>query len=370
MRSLAPLFAAPALAAATLLLYAQDRPAERGKGKVLLLRSERVLEGEIERVGSQYCVRRGGGESWVAADQTVRLFADWDELFRHKRSRTNLGDPDERLRLALWCQRNGMKSKGLVEARAALEMRPRHIPTQRLVTLLERSLRSQGERPHHEKVIPAGASRPVATPTLDLTADAINSFTTRVQPILANACSRCHIGGSGKFDLVRVNAGDERVAALHNASAALANVNADNAALSPLLIKAVSPHGGARQPPLKSPSAPAFVTLRRWVEQTLASNPHLRTRTVAPANISTSAQAAPSVATPPAASPMLPALGKGPAEISRPQPRLEVTAVPPSAAPTTPATLPASVRQSPQIADPDDPYDVSEFNRRLHPDKQ
>lgn len=364
MQQYAPLLAAPALAAAALLLCAQDRHVEPGKGTVLLLRSERVLQGDVERVGSQYCVRRGGGESWIEADQAVRLFADWNELFRFMRARANLGDPDERLRLAHWCQRNGLTTQGLAEARAAQEMRPNHGPTRRLLTMLERSAKTPNQRPHRTAILPASATRPAAPPTLDLTADAINHFTTRVQPILANACTRCHIGGGGTFELVRVGSGNERAAALRNASTALGHVNPDDAALSPLLIKAVSPHGGARLPPLKSPSAPSFITLRSWVEQTLATHPHLRVRKSAPAVVGT-APAPRSASAPPATPPMLPALNKGPEVISRPLPRLEV----PATTPTAPAPLPEAIRQAAPVADPDDPYDASPFNRRAHPDK-
>ena len=40
-------------------------PAAATAGKVLLLQNERALEGDIERVGDQYRIRRTAGEAWV-----------------------------------------------------------------------------------------------------------------------------------------------------------------------------------------------------------------------------------------------------------------------------------------------------------------
>ena len=52
--------------------------------------------------------------------------------------------------------------------------------------------------------------------------------------------------------------------------AALAFVNRQSPADSPLLAKAVTPHGPAALPPLRNPQAPAFRLLGQWAR--LAAN--------------------------------------------------------------------------------------------------
>src|SRR5262245_41306755 len=55
--------------------------AARKAGKVLILPSERCMEGDIERLGEQYRIRRGSSEVWLPAEKALRLCADWDDAF-------------------------------------------------------------------------------------------------------------------------------------------------------------------------------------------------------------------------------------------------------------------------------------------------
>src|SRR4051794_28031146 len=79
----------------------------RDAGKVLVLDNQRVLEGEVERVGDQYRVRRSVGETWVPVKQAACVCESMDLAYVHLRGQANLHDPDERLRLAHWCMTNG-----------------------------------------------------------------------------------------------------------------------------------------------------------------------------------------------------------------------------------------------------------------------
>src|SRR6185369_11214354 len=69
-------------------------------GKVLVLEHGRTLEGDIERVGDQYRVRRLVGETWVPGKEVQYLCQTMEEAHTYLQSRANLQDPDERLRLA------------------------------------------------------------------------------------------------------------------------------------------------------------------------------------------------------------------------------------------------------------------------------
>src|SRR5437867_2627894 len=86
-----------------LALAQESAPPALEKGKVLLLPSERGIEGEIEKVGDQYRIRRGTGETWLPISQTLRLCKDWQDAYEYMKARANLADPDERLRLIRWC---------------------------------------------------------------------------------------------------------------------------------------------------------------------------------------------------------------------------------------------------------------------------
>src|SRR5262245_20654626 len=110
------------------------------KGSVILLPNDRIMEGDIERVGDQYRIRRDTGETWLTADKVRRLCESREGAYTYLRSQANLHDADERLRLARWCQLHGLRSQALAEAQAAQRIRPRHAETVRLVRTLERAL--------------------------------------------------------------------------------------------------------------------------------------------------------------------------------------------------------------------------------------
>jgi hypothetical protein len=250
-------------------------------GKVLLLDTERVLEGDIERVGDQYRVRRTVGETWVPAAKALCLCAALDEAYAVLRRRANLNDPDERLRLARWCHLYGLRAQALAEVTAAVDLRPDHAEARRLLGSLRQSAGAAPAAPPGPAVEPG----PEAPPP-DLSAESLCAFRARVQPILMNACASCHANGhGGTFKLTRVydDGGVNRKVVQHNVAAVLAQLNLRQPQGSPLLTKAVSAHDGKMaQAPLKGRQAPAYRVLQDWVEQTLAANPQLQTLAAGP----------------------------------------------------------------------------------------
>jgi len=294
------------------------------QGKVLLLATERCLEGDIEQVGDQYRIRRGAGETWMPVRQGLRLCKDWNEALEYMKGRANLADADERLRLMRWCMLHNLREQALAEAERAMEIRPSDPQAKHWVDVLRRS--NLGAYP--SAVLPAsGTEKPKQKPPqLDLNADSVITFTTRVQPILMNACASCHLNGKGgAFQLTRAYEAGAKVAAQRNLAAVLAQINVETPAASPFLVKAVSAHDGlSSNPPLASRQAIPFRILQEWVEQTLATNPHLKTNSAPvaqaapPARLSSdtfaAAQALPPVVAP--AAPMSPNASKTPDRIA------------------------------------------------------
>lgn len=258
---------------------AQPAPIEPVRGKVLLLDNDRILEGDIEKVNGQYRIRRSVGELWVPADRSKRLCKDLDDCYEVMKRQVNLKDADERLRLARWCQLNGLKDHALHEAKIALDMRPDHAESLNTVQMLQRFAISSS--PALSKLPPtqANPNRPqmAQRTTLDVSSEAFATFSTRVQPVLMNTCISCHSHGKGgNFQLIRVSDTGARTSAQTNLNAALEFINVEKSILSPFLIKSVVAHGGAAAAPLKGRQSAAFQTLQTWVDQMLEGNPHLK----------------------------------------------------------------------------------------------
>lgn len=306
-----------------LSLQAADVAAPPTKGKVLLLENERTLEGDIERVDDRYRVRRTVGETWVSAERVLCLAQSHQELYAYLRARANLHDPDERLRLARWCYLYELREPALAEVTAAAALRPEHVPTQRLLASLQRSVVPM----NRSAPAPESAEPPPPAPPVDVTQQALSHFVTRVQPILLNACANCHASErGGSFKLIRPHdtelIGSRTLQS--NLTATLAQINLDQPQASPLLTKALSVHGGLKSPPLHGRQAAAFRTLEEWVKVATASQPRVAS---APRAVGV---------------PVMPA---------RPESSEEKK---PDAAP----------------AGPPDPYDPSAFNRQAHPEKK
>lgn len=329
MKSIIRFAALAPLLALGFAVRAAAQEATPAAGKVLILTNDRVLEGDIDRFGDHYRIRRGMGETLIAAKRGKRLCADWDDAVAFVRSQANLGDPDERLRLARWCQQHGLTADAAAEARAALEMRPTHPETKQLVQLLERSANAAPIAPPAAPPAPRIAE---AAPQFDVSADALALFTTKVQPILLNACLRCHANGKGGgFQLVQPGELAARPATQRNLAMAVQQLRLDNPAASPLLVKAVSAHGTLAQPLFRDRRVVPIQTMQHWAEQLAANNPHLR-----------EAHGLPPAQQPPATVVAAPVLAPAAAPAAAP------TAAP-AAVPNTPSATPVVSRPVPRV---------------------
>jgi hypothetical protein len=308
-------------------------------GRVLILDNERTMEGEVVRVDDQYRVRRAVGETWVPADKVLRVCASREDAYAFLRGRTNLDDPDERLRLAEWCRLHGLPRQALAEVQEAVRLRPTHPSSKRLLEHLREQTRAPGP-----PAPPPGAKNAEPVAPVELTADALGLFVTKVQPILMNACARCHVAGrGGSFQLqhaFEASLSDRRTMD-QNLTAVLAQVNVRQPEVSSFLTKAVSAHAkGMNQAPLRGRQAPAYRALEDWVRLTVAGNPQLQPREQA---------AGESPTAPPRAAPRF-------GEDQPARPAAPVPAAPPPAAPAK--------SRAP------DPVDPADFNRQYHPGQE
>ncbi len=226
-------------------------PPLRATGKVLLLDNFRTLEGDIQRQGEQYIVHRGAGEMVLSASKGLRLCASWEEAFAFMQSQANLRDPDERLRLARWCESNGQRALAVSEVKHALDMRPGHPDTVAYWKKLQNAPSAGPTGGMAAKLNPDAG-----LPVVDLSAECLALFNTRIQPLLMNACAGCHASGrGGEFKLVHcVDATVNRRATQINLAAVLAQIKFEQPESSPLLYKSFSKHGLTAQAPCRAAS--------------------------------------------------------------------------------------------------------------------
>lgn len=322
-----------------LAAWAVDPAASPTTGRVLILQNERTLEGNIERVGNQYRIRREMGETWVSADQVLKLCATAREAYLFLRSRWDTNDPVQRLKLVHWCRDHGLREEAQAECRAVLAGHSEQRAAQRLLEDLIREVLpappkanpvpaalTHSPSPDGEGVKVKAADATKDLPSMDMNIETLAMFSNRVQPILMNTCVSCHHTTSARrFKLERTFSGtvvDQR-ATQQNLLAVLAQINWDRIEASPLLVKSVSGHGGVALPPLKSRQTMAYRILEEWVQTAMANNPQLRER----------------------------------------EPKNEVKPIPPAKQPELKSVPP------PQPTSPTetlDPYDPMIFNREMH----
>jgi hypothetical protein len=328
-------------------------PAQK-TGKVLVLDTERTLEGDIERQGEQYRVRRSLGELWVQRENVLRLCRDYPEAYAFLRTRANLRDPDEHLRLARWCQLHGLKNEALLEVTEAVRLRPQHAESQRLLRSLQRTALINKE----SKSTPTTQEADTAPTAPAVDTESLSVYVTRIQPLLMNACASCHTTGrGGAFKLTRTfeNSLTNRKITLQNLAAVLARVSPEQPQASALLQKAVSVHGDMAQPALKGREAPAYRTLENWVLTTLENNPQLHEQP---------GQAAPASAqVTKARSAHVAFASDRPTALTESAKAAEIPATPHDGGAAGKVLPPAT------STEPVDPFDPLIFNRQAHPQK-
>jgi hypothetical protein len=331
------------LVPAALMLYATDHPASTA-GKFLLLDNDRVMEGEIVRLADRYRVRRSIGELWLPAEKVRFVGNSWEEVLAYQHGQANLIDPDERLRLARWCHVNDLRPQALQEVKEALRLQPNFPAARALQRTLEHVVASTSPAP---AVVPPTAPL-AAPPVLDLNGESMGEFVGKVQPILMNTCASCHASDQGKrFHLLRTYGSGPalRRTTQINLAAVMEQINFDQPELSPVLIKAVSAHGIADNPPLVSRKATPYRILHDWIETTLTNNPHLKSERLALTS-AIKPTVFPPMATVPAAPPERSGFASGPRTVAS----VASAQVIPNRVATAPRVLPAFPDSVPEVA--------------------
>jgi len=329
------------------LLAQATKPAGPATGKVLVLDNERTLEGDIERVGDQYRLRRTIGETWVPASRALRLCASIEDALAFLRSRANLGDADEHLRLAQWCRQHELRQQARAEIEEAVRLRPNDKELRRLLGHLQQAAKETPGPAHTPEPV-----EPLPNLNVELTAETMGQFATRVQPILMNACATCHATGKGgAFRLTRSYEASLLTpkTVQQNLASVLGQINPHQPQNSPFLTKALNLHGEMASAPFRNRQAPAYRALEDWVRQTVSTNPALVPEPTGPA-----------VAPEPRPVAVVPSRVEA---ITDTVPRSDI----PHAVSTPMAAPQAGPHKPPEAPkEPEDPNDPDIFNREVH----
>lgn len=342
------LLLAAALAPGQTRAQTPDAPAG-ATGRVALLDNDALVEGDIERTADGVRVRRSAGELTVPGDRVKWIGADRAGALAHLCASANLRDPDERVRLAQWCLLNEMRAQALEHARVADALSPGRPNVRRMVEGLETSIRSTPATPAPAPAADTGvmqASAELVTPgtPFDFNPDAFPLFVQRVQPLLMNACASCHASETytGSFKLARVYSNPHRRLTQANLAATLGALDRRQPQVSPLLVRALTAHGGATRPAVKDRRAPAFAILAEWCRSAVVDLGGAPTPAAPPAALPEPARLPENLAStdlPPASEPFA-SPDAGPPAV--------VPAVVPAAAPVTPVT-PTAVPVAPKV---------------------
>jgi hypothetical protein len=355
---------------------------------VVLLRNGQAIEGRITRAGDLYYVVLPEGEIRLKAAEVELCCRNLEEGYLRKRAAITADTVEEHLRLAQWCQRQGLLKSAAAELADARRIDPRHP----MIGILEHRLQMALEPP--PKPAAPSTAPGVSFETLDqmvrgLPSGTVEEFTQAIQPILMNHCATggCHgPQGESKMHLLRIPNGRPATHRLtqRNLYEVVQLIDREKPDASPLLAAASKPHGSARAAIFNDRQSGQYQRLVKWVNEVAghtaaqaASSPGDMAPSAIPGRRNSAyrtANAKPGALPPHQATP-IPTTPPTPPLPTAVQPAAAVLPVP-SGKPRTPALPQPDADEPPQKHPavkrgaaiepfvPNDPFDPEVFNRR------
>lgn len=291
---------------------------------VILLSNGQVLRGELREDDAGLVVMQKLGPIHLQKRQVEGSFAAIDGVYRYKLERLAKEDPDERMKLARWCLKEGLKAEARDQLASVLALVDSHPQARSMLAMLDAEAQ-RAPAPRDDAVKQAGVEirddgRPgkldpgvlgmkerraqVLTPPvifdlpLAVAARRYQEFVNAVHPKLQQHCAGCHNEkGESSFQLMKVATLRDKTDPLllrTNLDATLRLVNAEKPAESKLLTSAIMPHGKLNRPVLSGPNNASYQALAHWV-QGLQAAPRPADPGVAPAAFNPRPAAAPAV---------------------------------------------------------------------------
>ena len=308
---------------------------------VLVLRNGQVLQGKITHVGDLYYVVLPDGEIRIKTATVEFACGSIEEAYRRKRSGIRVGNAEDHIQMAQWCQQQGLLGAAAAELAEAMAADPGN----RMIPYLERRLKMAMEPAKHLVASAKPADRGPTADDLDrltrsMPPGTVETFTTTVQPLLMNHCAtaECHgLQSTAEFRLMRVHPGSptSRRLTQRNLYAALKYLDRQRPEASPLLTAPIRPHGTAPKEVFADKDAAQYRLLVQWASAVVGSEPPAAKPPMGDRRVPVSVQAMPDAA---------------PTLDDQPQP---------------PQAVKVQRGASPPKAEPSDPFDPEVFNRQF-----
>lgn len=222
---------------------------------VILTKSGRLLDGTVSLTDTAVVVLTSDGPHVLSRQDVVYRGASRDDVYEHLA--TDAISPESRLTLARWCLKNSLQPQALFQCDQTLKMSPGNVEA----ALLMKEIKSVGSTPSESEKDQPPPERPHG-----LQPATIGRFNRAIVPTLRSSCSKsgCHGHESDRTFVIRQAVyRSDRTATLDSA---VSQINTLDPLKSPLLLYAMTPHGGMENSPLKGRLAPKQIqNLAAWV---------------------------------------------------------------------------------------------------------
>ncbi|MCH9726991.1 MAG: hypothetical protein K0U86_18970 [Planctomycetes bacterium] len=224
---------------------------ESKKNTLLMMKSGRIISGQIGEGAGGYLVKNPAGSMLVPFGDVVFEGQDMHEIYLKQRNAMKFPTANAHLDLARWCITNQLIDEAKSELKDAIRLEPKRSEPQ---LMLQRLMGKSAEnRPTlNEKIKEAVLSKQMsrseeATSLTGISREQSAIFVRKIQPVLLNKCGNasCHgKAAKSEFRLIQVHRryGNQRNSVEKNLAEVLRWIDLDDPARSQLLVKPEKEH--------------------------------------------------------------------------------------------------------------------------------
>lgn len=241
--------------------------------RLVLLKSGRMMTGQVSRNAGGYLIEQTNGRIQVPADEVKFVVNDLREAYLKQRDHVIEPTPATHLSLAEWCISYRLHEEARIELQKCLKRDPENNEARKLLQRLTDTIRDGlprvADSPPVRKTAD-GFLQPDAESLGGLSKDLAVQFTSRIQVLLINKCGNasCHGAESSnafKITSARVSGRGSRQNSERNLAETLRWIDTDNVAKSKLLAALQGTHGNRGPIFVGSAAAEQTKVLRTWV---------------------------------------------------------------------------------------------------------
>lgn len=233
-----------------LFISAQESP-QAGNPSLLLMKSGRILSGQIGEGAGGYLVKNTSGSMLVPYEDVVFEAKNMQGIYLKQRNSMKFPTANTHLELARWCITNKLYDEAKIELKDAIRLEPKRtepqLMLQRLMGKTEANQPTVLEKIKEITLSKQASRSSEATSLTGISREQSALFVRKIQPILANKCGNANCHGSAtksEFRLTQVSRryGGHRVNSEKNLAEVLKWIDLDEPAQSQLLVKPEKEH--------------------------------------------------------------------------------------------------------------------------------